>query len=221
MDGKAHKRDVRKLSDMVDVMAGDVDLEDSGNVDMYYMYREVARKGDLRYDITVVPPRVLEKEFAKTFGHYHAEAENGLSYPEVYQVLRGGAIFILQKPTQSGGVDVSVVGAGLKDVVLVPPNYGHVTINPTPNTLVMSNLVSSSFGSIYSDFRKNRGAAYYLMEGGDLVHNPNYFVQKNERVRAAQFNQRFGFQCKDLLAEFMENPARFSFLETPSLLFKR
>lgn len=68
---------VRKLYDMRGVVADREWLETAENFELYYMYRELARNEDefrhirefgLRYDITVIPPAKLGKEYVKTEG---------------------------------------------------------------------------------------------------------------------------------------------------------
>lgn len=220
VNGEEHQRDIRKLSDMVDVFMEEPDLDLVENIDLYYMFREVTKHNNVRFDITVIPPKVVEKEYAKTFGHYHPEADDNLTYPEVYQVLKGNARFILQKVNLNGSVEVTIVDARERDVLFIPPNFGHVSINPGEHPLILSNLVCSTFSSLYEEFRKNRGAAYYYLEGGELKQNPNYFIQKNERLKAAELNKRYGFEVTDLLIEFSQHPEKFEFLEKPGMLKK-
>jgi glucose-6-phosphate isomerase len=220
VDDKEHEWTARKLSEMEDVMMQEPETALLGDPDMYYMYREVLKKNTLRFDITVLPPRITEKEYNKTYGHYHPEASDGISYPEVYQVLNGKAAFILQKRNNNGSIDAYFVGASKGDTLLIPPNFGHVTINQGDETLALSNLVSSSFNSVYDEFKTNHGAAYYYLEGHELVQNPNYFVRDMHRIRPDDINKRFGFESKDLLSEFAVDPERFSFLEDPKVLLK-
>ncbi len=221
VDGKQHPKDVRKLSELEDVMMEEPEIDMIGDLEMYYMYRSVRSSGNIRFDITVIPPRVVDKEYAKTFGHEHPEAEPGITYPEVYQVLKGKAVFILQQKNRNGSVNASIISAVENDVLLIPPNFGHVTINPGKDPLVLSNLVCSDFSSLYEDFRKNKGAAYYYLDGGDVQQNPNYFIQNTERMSAQEFNQRYGFPKCDLLEQFSEGSDRFEFLVRPGLIMKK
>src|SRR5271157_3838895 len=107
VDGKPHKRDVRKLSELKEVLRGRVLPDFEGDPDIYYMFRQVYKKDGMRFDITVIPSRAILDECAKTYGHSHPLAEDGLGYPEVYQVLSGTAIFLLQRTNHDRSVDVS------------------------------------------------------------------------------------------------------------------
>lgn len=173
--------DVRKLSDMRDVIY-DIDwLKTAPDVDLYYMYRDLAlSKQDrsiildnhLRYDITVIPPGKLGIEYVKTAGHYHPRIDGmNYTYPEVYEVLKGTAHYLLQK-CEGSIIDVVMIEANEGDKVIIPPNYGHVTINPTQNKeLKMANWVSRDFTSLYEPYKKCGGAAYFELADGRLIRN--------------------------------------------------
>ena len=143
------------------------------NVELYYMYRDLylsradrdrLRDQGLRYDITIIPPMMLGREFVKTAGHYHplVPGEDG-TYPEVYEVLEGEAAYLLQKEDLS---DVVVVRATAGDNVLIPPGYGHITINRSNKRLKMANFVCRDFGSLYEPIKKAGGGAYFLTTEG-------------------------------------------------------
>lgn len=144
------------------------------------MYRNVARDSqdlswlksrNLRYDLTVIPPCHLCSEKIKTKGHYHPANAAGVEYPEVYEVLLGTAHYLLQKRDLS---DVVLVEARAGDRVIIPPFYGHVTINPGNTPLSMANIVSTEFSSDYQDYEIMQGAAYYELVDGSIVRNPRY-----------------------------------------------
>ena len=213
-DGRLLIPAVRTFKDMLPVLMEEPDKD----AEAYYMYREVYKVGNLRYDITLIPQWKLKSEFAKTYGHCHPQAEKGLTYPEVYQVLDGEAIFILQKELRDGSYSVSAVEAKKGEVLLIPPNFCHATINSGKEPLLLANVVSGAFTSDYSAYKKNHGAAYYYTGEKIFKQNPSYMITKNERVKAAEINLRYGFQCRDLLSEFYTSPDKFVFLNKPSLL---
>jgi glucose-6-phosphate isomerase, archaeal len=177
-NGPLPKPDIR-MADEIKPLLADPDCRCEG--EMYYMYRDVAGSATdrswlteqgIRYDITVIPPRELCGEYSKTIGHYHPENPEGAGYPEIYEVLLGQAHYLLQPHDLS---KVFLVDAQAGDLVMVPPGFGHVTINPTKYTVLqMANLVSSRFQSDYREYEKLRGAAYYEMTNGDMIKNPSY-----------------------------------------------
>lgn len=175
--GPLPKADVRNIEDMYDVLSSP-DCQETGP--LYFMYRDLAltpsdrrwlRSHHLRYDITAILSRDLCGERAKTKGHYHPDSPSGPGYPEMYEVVTGHAHYLLQERTLS---DVVLVDAHENDIVIIPPGYGHVTINAGNSELIMANLVSSAFQSEYGEYEKRRGAAYYVRADGTCMRNPAY-----------------------------------------------
>ena len=111
---------------------------------------------------------MLGEEFPKTIGHDHSK-----KFQEVYEVLRGNAIFIFQRYKNNKIKDVYAVRAKAKETVLVPPGYGHVTINPCKKELKMANWISEKCKNSYSIFKKFHGACYYYTKRG-WIKNENY-----------------------------------------------
>jgi len=90
MNLKDKKPDIRYLNDMKEVIYDKKWLKTAPNLVLYYMYRGIKKEGNLRYDITVIPSRMLGKEFVKTKGHEHIG-----EYGELYMVLEGEAICLM------------------------------------------------------------------------------------------------------------------------------
>jgi glucose-6-phosphate isomerase len=186
--GQMPAPEIRTIEDLWGVLA-DRNCRASGP--LYAMYRDLAlTPGDrdwlsghhLRYDITVISQRDLCGEKAKTKGHYHPENPSGTGYPEIYEVLEGSAHYLLQRRDLS---DVVMVRAKKGDRVIVPPFYGHVTINAGKRDLVMANIVSSEFFSEYDDYEARKGAAYYELADGNIIRNPAYDNIPNLRISDA------------------------------------
>ena len=114
----------------------------------------------LRFDITVIP------------GHYHPNSPSGTGCPEIYEVPAGEAHYLIQDTDCS---HVVMIQACAGEIVVVPPGYGHVTINPARTTfLQMANIVSSGFLSNYQRYEAQRGAAFFEMVKEGFVQNPAY-----------------------------------------------
>jgi glucose-6-phosphate isomerase len=162
--------DVRYLDDMREVLADKEFAKNSPNIALYNMYRGLEEKDGLRYDITTIPAKMLGSEFIKTKGHYHEG-----SYGEVYMVLEGTAIYLMQKHGAEDEVlDTYFVEAKKGDVVIIPSFYGHITINPSESeNLKMANWVSEKCISDYSLYVKLQGAGYYYTKNG-WIKNENY-----------------------------------------------
>ena len=155
------KPDVRFLYDAKKVLYDQKWVKKMPDIELYYMYRGLKRKGDLRCDITAIPPMVLGKEFVKTIGHEHKN-----NFAELYIVLEGKAIYLAQKRDAKGGlIDVFAVEASKGEAVIVPNGYGHVTVNPGQKKLIMANWISEKCINEYDIFSKKRGACYYCIKG--------------------------------------------------------
>jgi glucose-6-phosphate isomerase len=163
------KPDIRYLNEMRDLFYDKKWAKTAPNLELYYMYRGVKKKNNLRYDITLIPARMLGKEFAKTKGHEHSG-----KYGEIYIVLEGKAIYLLQKWRKNTIEDVYAVKAKKGEVVLIPPDYGHITINPTASQkLKEANWINKNCKNIYDLFENKGGACYYYTKLG-WVKNKNY-----------------------------------------------
>lgn len=181
------KPDIRFLYDMKDVVYDREWLKKVPNLEVYYMYRGIKRMGELRYDITVIPPKMLGKEFMKTKGNCNS---NGLQ--ELYTVLRGEAIFLMQRVKGRAAKDVMAVKAKKGDWVIVPPEYYVISINPTKNILKLGNWVSQKNKNIYKDLEVMHGACYYYTKLG-WIKNRNY--KKTPKLR---FKKPLKIMPKDL-----------------------
>lgn len=138
------------------------------NLELYYMYRGIKKENGLRYDITVIPSMMLGQEFIKTQGHDHAKL-----HQELYHVLAGQGIFLMQKVKENKVEDVYAVKADVGDIIIIPPGYGHFTINPGDEELRMANWVSEECVNDYSAVMENQGACYYALKD-KWIKNENY-----------------------------------------------
>ena len=219
--------DIRKLYDMNDVIYDVKWFKSQKNFELYYMYRDlyknksnydIIKQNNLRYDITVIPPGLLGCEFIKTAGHYH-QLVNGsdLSYTEIYQVLKGKATYLLQKIKLDKEyiVDFIVVKAKKGDHVIVPPNYGHVTINESNETLTMANWVCRDFSSEYELIKKMKGMAYLLTKQG-FIQNLKYENLPDIRyIEPTNFSE-YGFEKGVCMYNLVHDIDKLKFLTNPS-----
>jgi glucose-6-phosphate isomerase len=205
--------------------------------ELYYMYRDIYRFSDkpileennLRYDVTVIKPFRLGKEFMKTAGHYHPE-----NYGELYEVLSGRCFCLLQRPNPDDYRNIEkviLVEAVVGQKIVIPPGFGHILINPGPDYLVTSNWVSSRFESSYELYRKAGGGADFVTSSsGESVVTPglriNVTIIKNPHftnladikfAQPAKQIKRFGLlQDKPIYNLIIQDPRKLDFLNRPS-----
>jgi len=217
---------IRRLYDLRAVAFDTAWMDTVPDRDIYYMYRDLARSPhdreiieghELRYDITTIPPLNMGHEFVKTFGHYHprVDPEEPYTYPEVYEVLEGDAHYLLQRRMNERINDIVLVRARKGDKVIIPPNYGHVTINPSEHQLTMANWVCRSFESVYEPYEQLHGAAYYELVNGRLLANRAYGAVPDVRETSAPEAPEYGLVRRKPMYELLEEPQLLDFLTSP------
>lgn len=159
--------DVRRLDDMREVLA-DPAACGTKNIDLYFMYRNLTQEGGLKYNITVIKSGMLGNEFMKTAGHAHMGPQM-----ELYNVIEGEAIFLMQKGNAEKIEDVYAVKAKAGESAVIKADYGHVTINPSDKDLKTQDWSPIETKSDYSLFKNLQGACYYYTTEG-WVKNENY-----------------------------------------------
>jgi glucose-6-phosphate isomerase len=216
----------RRLSQLREVLADPKAATDDRIC--YRTYRGVGTKSDLemlekhglRYDITVILPGVIGREFTKTAGHEHSGAPEGDWYPEIYEVLHGTAVFVLQEVPSDAEGRMQICRACER--IIIPGRFGHLTINITGEPLVVSDLVASACANDYSTFRKMQGSSWYVIANGSgflLERNPKYVGMLVPEIG-------FGTRVADLIPDnlplihmFRRNPDDFRLLTEPNEFF--
>lgn len=218
---------VRTLNNMKSVLYDTDWLETAGNLIVYSFFRnlylkerhrDVMKKYGIQYDITIILPNMLGMEFAKTHGHYHPKKPGtNVSYTEIYEVLSGDACYLLQKEENGSLVDVVMIKASAGDKVIIPPNYGHVTINASGKILKMANWVCSNFSADYAGIKKRRGGAYFMLANDRLVPNMNYGRVPPLRFAESTDLSIYGIEKQKRLYDLIKNPELLEFLTHPEL----
>ena len=222
--GKTRHPDIRMLHDMKEVIYDREWFASVEDFELYYMYRHLStsdadldlmNRSHLRYDITVIPPHMLGCEYVKTAGHYHPNVPGqNVSYPEVYQVLEGRATYLLQKHVGKDVTDVVVINARPGDIALIPPDYGHVTINASDEPLKMANWVCCDFASSYAPFRDMEGGVYYFLDTG-FIKNPHYGNVPQIRYIYPADVPEFGLKCGEDMYGLIDDVEMLRFLKEP------
>ncbi|KKS23814.1 hypothetical protein A3B05_03545 [Candidatus Giovannonibacteria bacterium RIFCSPLOWO2_01_FULL_43_160] len=144
------------------------------DADMYLVERGVKNTEELSYDLTTIKPIKIGMEFAKTFGHYHSK----LILPELYEALSGYAYSLIQRyeHTPNNIKEAYIIEAEIGWKIIVPPGFGHVSINIGDDELKLANWVGSVIRD-YDPFKNLRGACYYVLDAGESIEfkkNLNY-----------------------------------------------
>jgi len=181
------------------------------DVGLYFMYRDVffndddkkiLKNNNIRYDITIILPDILWWELNKTYWHYHPKNSKWKDFEELYQVLKGEAIYLQQNKKE-----VFYTNAKQWDSVNMDESFWHITINPSKdNLLIMANLVDDTFSSIYNDYSTNKGWNYCFFEKWWEI-NSNY----NNSLELAESNKKFPVEIS-IYDDFLTNPEKFNYL---------
>ena len=203
--------------------------------EVYYVFRSVSETRDasrikekgLRYDITIIPPGLFvskRREYFRTAGHYHpSKTETGIAYPEVYEVLYGRGQFLLQRPSPDNPAILSemyIIEAGPGEKVLMPPGFGHISVNAGDAALVLANWIADAFQYDYEPYKKFKGGGYWLVEGFiqntiEFEKNHNYGeVPEIKKLRPKELPE-FGLIRGKPMYELANVLERLDFLRSP------
>jgi glucose-6-phosphate isomerase len=199
---------------------------------LYYIYRNSCLKKDkalferigLRYDITVIPPKTIGKELCRTIGHIHKNLKQIGRPAEIYQVISGKALFLVQN-NQSKKIYAIFRKAGQK--IIIPPFCGHITANASKKeVLVVSNIfIDKKNASDYSFFKKTHGPAYYPVWRNNKIEFEKNNYQKDlfNLKKIYQYKKLpFGIDKKEpIYKEFIKKPEKYLFLLQPKKFFEK
>lgn len=148
----------------------------------YHIYDDIMMRADqewvkqsgLQFSLTVLSPGVLHREWMKTAGHFHKPKLRMRHLPEIVEVVRGSGVMILQlmrTPDRIG--EISAVSMQRGDWMVVPPGYGHVSINTSSQPLILAHVRNREITLEYEEMARHRGAGYWLGPQGERI-NVNY-----------------------------------------------
>lgn len=203
---------------------------------IYTVYRALAHRGDeaairssgLRYDITIIMPGAFageRREFFHTAGHYHAPpaGQAGGALPEIYEVIAGRAYWLIQRPQPDDPAaleEVYIIEAGPGEKAVMPPGFGHISVNALAEPLVLANWIGESVAYDYAPYRRFHGGGYRLLEadGGAAIEfekNPGYAIVPELVKLRPQELPAFGLFRSHPLYGLAHDPGRLRFLIGP------
>jgi glucose-6-phosphate isomerase len=177
-------------------------------------------KSGLRYDIIMVYPGQVNEEYKKTSGHIHKKSELlKTGYPEIYEVLYGTAMFLLQKSENKIVKEFYSVRTKAGEKILIPPEFEHATVNIGSTPLIFSDLISVKAENEYTGIQSHGGMAYFVLNKNgvpDTVRNTKYKdippVRYKEPLENKFLNIVFGNYIYDMLVSEL---GTFAYLDNP------
>ena len=203
---------------------------------IYDVYRKIAfpedeellKKNDFCYDITIIMPGQINEECKKTSGHYHGwNPEHTNTYGEVYEVIKGTALYILQRsdnfdaenPEDVKVDDLILATVHEGETIIVPPNYGHCSVNIGEGPLVFSNLAYVPCTVNYGPVKHFHGMSCYVFkENGEIriKLNDRYHHIPEMKFATVKENPALGIKFGlPVYESYKKNPEAFRFLGYP------
>ena len=189
---------------------------------------ELLNKDNYRYDITIIMPGQINGECKKTSGHYHGwNPQKTNTYAEVYEVIKGTALYILQKsdnfdaenPADVRVDDLIFATVHEGETILIPPNYGHCSVNIGEGPLVFSNLAYVPCLVHYGPVKHFHGMSFYVMKKDNEIRleaNGRYVDVPAPKFATVKENPGLGIKFGVPVYEsYMKNPEAFKFLGDP------
>lgn len=234
-EGVAHSPGKKKkLSEMRGLLYDDSAVDDTADETCYVFYSEIVRAGDeaafrqkgFLNGITVLMPGTMRGECRKNSGHFHGFVKgHALPFPEVYEVLLGKAVFLLQKsmnfykPEEELKIDeCRAVFLNEGEKIVVPPFTAHCASNVGDGPMAFGNFAAPC-PLLYDPVRTRHGLCYYLLkekEGLVFVPNRRYRELPQLRIAHAKEAPELGIAFDTpVYRSFLEYPERFDYLSDP------
>lgn len=219
------KPEVRRLCDIRSSLQ---DPNCSGPEELYAIVMDVGLKQDrericacnLLFGAVTYAAGTIGKEPVRSQGHIHAVSPScGMSTPEVYEIWEGEAIIYMQQFGEDNPGNCYVVHAKAGEVVIVPPNWVHATINAdVTRNMTFGAWCVRDYGFEYQAVRSHHGIAYFpQIENNQLIWNPNPAYHDSKLiVKNARTYQDFRLEPGiPIYTQFQQQKEKFLFVSRP------
>lgn len=210
-----------------DVRHSLLDSEAKGPDVLYSIAMDVGKKEhtkdlidrNLLYGVVAYNAGLIGSELVRSQGHVHAISPScHSSTPEVYEIWQGEAYIYMQEFASERPGRCFAILAKPGDIVIVPPNWAHYTVNASPHQkMLFGAWCIRDYAFEYHQIRARQGLAYYpVVTKGEInwIENPNYLHEGIE-VKQAREYQELGLSNENLYMQYEENPSRFEFVTDP------
>lgn len=185
------------------------------------IHKKILQETHLLFGVVTFAAGKLGIEPIRSQGHIHKKSPiSNWSTPEVYEIWSGEAVIYMQEYAEDCPGRCFAVHAKSGEVVIVPPNWAHATINANPEKeMTFGAWCDRQYGFDYDGIRQHKGIAWYP-----------YFDENNTLKWRA--NEKYAFSeliCKSpekyislgieqgvsIYQLFEKNPDIFSFVPFP------
>lgn len=180
------------------------------------------KQRNLLYGAMIFEQGIVGEEPVRSQGHVHAISPScGYSTCEVYEIWSGSAyIYMQEKDTDEAGKCYAIY-AKEGEVVIVPPNWVHATINADiEKPMLFGAWCVRDYGFDYKGVRSHKGIAYFpKVRNGKIIFesNPNYLESSLEIKNARNYND---FNLKTgipIYTQYERNHELFEFVYHPNV----
>jgi glucose-6-phosphate isomerase len=186
-------------------------------------HRSLLKERNLLFGVVTYAAGRLGTEPVRSQGHIHKKARgNRLAPPEIYEIWSGKAVVYMQETPDDDPVRCFAVEAGPGEVVVVPPDWAHATVNADPNEpLTFGAWCDREYGFEYEKVRAHKGLAWFpiLDAAGKMDWLPNKSYLRRELVTKTPENySHLGItEGKPIYTAFEEKPDAFLYVSNPEL----
>lgn len=210
-----------------DVRSSLLDPSASGPEVLYNIAMDVGKKEhqqdlaqrSLLYGIVAYSDGKIGQELVRSQGHIHAvSASCNYSTPEVYEIWQGEAYIYMQEFVDEDPGRCAVIKAQAGDIVIVPPNWAHYTVNANQDEkMLFGAWCIRDFAFDYTQIREKQGLAFYPVVVNDQVNwieNQKY-TPSELVIKDAREYPEFKLSQENLYTQYEQNHSKFDFVTDP------
>lgn len=177
-------------------------------------------KRNLLYGAMIFCKGKVGNEPVRSQGHIHAiSASCNASTPEVYEIWKGEAYIYMQETAKDTPGRCFAVHAKEGDVVIVPPNWAHATINAkVDEEMLFGAWCVRDYGFDYDDVRAHGGLTFYPIIKDEkicFVHNDKYDPCNIEVLEAREYKEFAIEKGVPIYTQYENDPDKFRFVTSP------
>ena len=219
--------EIRKISDIRSSLS---ERDAPGPEELYGIAMDVYRKEDLNlllerdllFGVVTFSAGQIGQEPVRSQGHRHAISLScNSSTPEVYEIWEGTAIIYMQPCGGAHAGKCQAVYAQAGDIVIVPPNWIHATINgDITKNMSFGAWCVRDYGFDYRAVRERGGIAFFPKLVNDAIKwefNRNYDSGELDIKAAREYPELDILSKVPIYKQFTENPDKFLFVSKPYL----
>lgn len=177
-------------------------------------------KRNLLYGAMIFEKGIIGTEPVRSQGHIHANSKScEASTCEVYEIWSGEAYIYMQEYAGDEAGRCFAVHAHAGDVVIVPPNWAHCTINADPSqAMLFGAWCVRDYGFDYEGVRTHKGVAFFPKVQADtitFIPNKHYTSATLEIIEAREYPEFHLKKGVPIYTQYEQNPDLFDFVSDP------